>query len=438
MYRKITLLFISLTTLFSLHAQKNMSLADCVAYALANHSDVRIAELSMKDAEWQIKENRSVAYPQLGLGLHINHFLQQPSIPGEALGFEDPNNPDQKLTFALKNDIGASFTFNQLLFDNKYLATIKAARMYKDYAAIQYQGVVEKLRNKVTDAYVPALVVAEAIRVLDKNISSQEKLVFETGANYKAGFVEQLDVDRLQYSLSDFKTDREALIRQRQKLTDVLKFTMNMPLGDSINLVDDVDKLLAIYGDINPDEQLDYMNRPDYVAVLKARELNDIQTDAFRKDWWPVLSFFGSYDPGYQGNERLYFIPSAIIGVNLSMPIYDGGYYKAKEQRSMIQAMKVDEQKKQLTMAYDLQIETARKDYFSTKQKMEDQARNLQLAERIFATSETKFKQGLGSSFEVTQAQAGLYRSQANLVNARFDFLKSLVSFKEALGKNQQ
>lgn len=120
------------------------------------------------------------------------------------------------------------------------------------------------------------------------------------------------------------------------------------------------------------------------------------------------------------------------------MPIYDGGYYKAKEQRSMIQAMKVDEQKKQLTMAYDLQIETARKDYFSTKQKMEDQARNLQLAERIFATSETKFKQGLGSSFEVTQAQAGLYRSQANLVNARFDFLKSLVSFKEALGKNQQ
>src|SRR5689334_23744039 len=135
MYRKITLLFISFTLAFSLQAQKDMSLADCVAYALANHSDIRIAELNMKDAEWQIKENRAVAYPQLGLGLHMNHFLQQPSIPGEALGFEDPNNPDFKLTFALKNDIGASITFNQLLFDNKYLATIKAAKMYKDYAA---------------------------------------------------------------------------------------------------------------------------------------------------------------------------------------------------------------------------------------------------------------------------------------------------------------
>jgi outer membrane protein TolC len=102
----------------------------------------------------------------------------------------------------------------------------------------------------------------------------------------------------------------------------------------------------------------------------------------------------------------------------------------------MIQSLKVQEQKKLLTMSYDLQLETARKDYFSTKQKMEDQQRNLELAQRIFDTSETKFKQGLGSSFEVTQAQAGLYRSQADLVNARFDFLKSLVAFKQALGKN--
>jgi len=409
-----------------------MSLADCIDYALNNHSDIRIAELSMKDAEWQIKENRSVAYPQIGLGVHVNHFLLQPSIPSEALGFGE----GEDLTFALKNDIGAQIRLNQLLFDNKYLATIKAAKMYKDYAAIQYRGVVEKLRNKVTNAYIPALVIEEAIRILEKNIQAQEKLVKETKANYTAGFVEQLDVDRLEYALSGFNVDLESLARQREKAVDFLKFTINMPNKQPISLVDDVDKLLSIYGDIDPEEQLDYMNRPDYVALLKAKELNAIQTDAFRKDWWPVLSFFGSYDPSYQGNERLFWIPSSIIGLQMTMPIYDGGYYKAKEERSMIQALKVDEQRKLLTMGYDLELETARKDYFSTKQKLEDRERNLELAERIFNTSETKFKQGLGSSFEVTQAQAGLYQSQANFVNARLDYLKSLVAFKQALGKN--
>lgn len=433
MYRRITLLLISILSVLVLHGQQNMSLSDCMDYALANHSEIRIAEYSMKDAEWQIKENRAVAFPQIGLGLHANRFIQQPALPAEALGFGEDG---QKITFALKNDIGATVSFNQLLFDNKYIATIKAARMYKDYAAIQFQGVVEKLRNRVTDAYIPALVVAEGVRILDKNIESQQKLVFETKANYQAGFVEQLDVDRLEYALSTFQTDRESLIRQRDKLTDVLKFTMNMPNSEEITLMDDVDRLLIIYGDIDIEEKLDYMNRPDYVASLKATELNDIQTDAFRKDWWPVMSFFGSYDPTFQGNDELFWIPSAIVGVQLNMPIYDGGYYKAKEERSVIQSLKVAEQRKILAMSYDLQIETARKDYYSTKQKMEDREQSLNLAERIFETSETKFRQGVGSSFEVTQAQAGLYRSQADLVNARFDYLKSLVAFKQALGKN--
>jgi len=433
MYRRITLLLTSFLSFLVLYGQRSMSLSDCMDYALANHAEIRIAEYNMKDADWQIKENRAVAFPQIGLGLHANRFIQQPALPAEALGFGEPG---QKITFALKNDIGGTISFNQLLFDNKYIATIKAAKMYKDYAAIQFQGVVEKLRNRVTDAYIPALVVAEGVRILDKNIESQKKLVFETKANYQAGFVEQLDVDRLEYALTTFETDRESLIRQRDKLIDVLKFTINMPNAEEITLLDDVDRLLAIYGDINIEEKLDYMNRPDYVASLKATELNDIQTDAFRKDWWPVLSFFGSYDTTFQGNDELFWIPSAIVGVQLNMPIYDGGYYKAKEERSVIQSLKVVEQRKMLTMSYDLQIETARKDYYSTKQKMEDREQSLNLAERIFETSETKFRQGVGSSFEVTQAQAGLYRSQADLVNARFDYLKSLVAFKQALGKN--
>ena len=89
MYRFILTLVVALLSGITLRAQENMSLSDCIEYALNSHSDIRIAELSMKDAEWQIKENRSVAYPQIGLGVHLNHFLLQPALPTEALGFGD-------------------------------------------------------------------------------------------------------------------------------------------------------------------------------------------------------------------------------------------------------------------------------------------------------------------------------------------------------------
>lgn len=316
------------------------------------------------------------------------------------------------------------------------MASIKAARMYKDYAAIQYDGVEEKLINQVTDAYIPALVVAEGITVLEKNIANQIKLVNDTRANYQAGFVEQLDVDRLEFSLSAFETDLESLVRQRDKAIEYLKFVINMPTTDTLILTDDIDKLLERYDDINPTESVDYKNRPDYLATLKARQLSDIQTDAYSKYWWPVVNAFISYDPSFQGNSELYWIPSSVVGLQLTMPIFDGGYYRALKERSNIQSLKVDQQTRILSMSYDLEVETARNDYFSTKQKLADKERNLILAEKIFNTSETKFKEGVGSSFEVTQAQLGLYQSQADHVNARFDFLRSLVAFKQALGKN--
>jgi outer membrane protein len=433
MNRKIKLLLFFTISVLSLRGQGEMSLAECVDYALANHAQIRLAELDIQDASWQIKENTAVAYPNISLGAHYNYFLKQPAIPSEALGF---GAPGESVVFSLKKDIGATISATQLIFNNSYLASIKAARMYKDYAALQYEGVAEKLTNQVTDAYIPALVVAEGIKVLEKNIANQRQLVSDTKANYEAGFVEQLDVDRLEFSLSAFETDIESLERQRDKAIEYLKFVMNMPTTDTLILSDDINMLLTQYDDIDPSETVDYMSRPDYLATLKARELSDIQTDAYSKYWWPVVNAFASYNPGYQGNSELYWIPSSIVGVQLTMPIYDGGYARALRERSNIQSLKVDQQKRILSMSYDLELETARNDYFSTKQKLADKERNLALAEKIFNTSETKFKEGVGSSFEVTQAQLGLYQSQADHVNARFDFLKSLVAFKKALGKN--
>lgn len=433
MYRRLILMFMAFAFSFSIKGQEAMSLSDCIDYALANHTDVRLANLKMNDAEWQIKENRSVAFPQLNLGMSYSHYIQIPALPAEALGFGEPG---QKIKFALENSLAGTVSFNQLLFNNSYLATIKAAKLYKEYVTIQLSGTVEKIRNSVTDAYMPALVITEGVTILDKNIENQEKLLKETKANYTAGFVEQLDVDRLDFALSKLQTERESLVRQRDILLDALKYAMNKPIHDEITLTDDIDKLLVSYGDLNPEEELNLMNRPDYVATLKARELADVQVSGYRKYWVPKLSFYASYNPSFQGNEELFWIPSAIAGLQLSMPIYDGGWARAKTERSVIQALQVDEQKNKLVLAYDLQMETARKQYYSTKQKLSDQERNLDLAERIYNASQTKFTQGVGSSFEVTQSQYGLYQSQGALVNARYDYLSAIVALREAWGKN--
>jgi len=210
---------------------------------------------------------------------------------------------------------------------------------------------------------------------------------------------------------------------------------LNIPVNESLSISDDLDALLAEYASIDPNEELNYMNRPDYVTVLKAQELDQTQVQLYEKDWLPTLSFFASYDPSFQGNSNLYWIPSALAGVSLRMNIFDGGWSRAKQERAMISALQTEEQKHLMTSGFDLEVENARVQYGTALQLVQDQEHNLDLARRIHVTSEIKFKSGLGSSFEVTQAQAGFYQAQGNLINAQYDLLASVVALKKALGK---
>jgi len=366
--------------------------------------------------------------------MNANHYIQQPALPAEALGFEGAPE-GTKVKFALENTYSGTVSYDQLLFNSDYIVSLKAAKLYRQYAELQYRTVVERVRDKVNDAYLPALVLSESISVLDRNITNQEQLLKETQATYTTGFVEQLDVDRVDYVVSTLRTLRESQVRQRDMLLDNLKFTMNMPLDQVITLTDDIDKLMAEYDDVDPEEPLNYMNRPQYPEILKLRELSQVQIEIYQKDWLPKLSFFANYNPSFQGGKDLFWIPSALMGFTLTMPIYDGGYSDAKEERAIVSALKVDEQKSTLMRALDLQLETARKQYANNKQKVTDQQHNVTLAQRIHDTAQAKFKEGVGSSFEVTQAQANLLQAENILIQSRYDYLQSIVDLRKALGK---
>jgi outer membrane protein TolC len=410
-----------------------MSLEDCVQYAFEHHPDITLAKLDIRDADWQIKENTAVALPQFTAGVNYTYYLKQPAFPAEAFGFM--LDPGTKLAFALKNNISGTIGIDQLLFNHSYLLGIKAAKEYRKYVDLKMEAAKANLRNNVTDAYLPALLVDENVAVLDKNIDIQKRLLQVTREINKAGFAEQLDVDRIEYTLATLTTQRDNLIRQHDILIDLLQFAIHMPVSEDIATSDDLSKLLERYADISPEEDLDYLNRPEYVTVLKARELSEIQVDLYDKNWLPSLSGFAQYQPSYQGNDKLFWIPSAIVGVRLNIPIYDGGLAKAKKERAVVTALQVDVQKEMLEHAYDLELETVRKQFASARSRMQNEQRNLELAQRIYDTTQTKFKAGVSSSFEVTQELANLYQAQGFLMQARYEMLQARVALKKALGK---
>ena len=65
----------------------------------------------------------------------------------------------------------------------------------------------------------------------------------------------------------------------------------------------------------------------------------------------------------------------------------------------------------------------ARITYQNAKIRVEDQQKNLDLAQRIYDTTQIKYREGIGSSLEISSAEQSLFQSQQNLIQARYELV---------------
>lgn len=427
---------------YSLTAQTTLSLQEAIDHALANNIEVVNAKLAIEDAEHQIDERLSIGLPQVNGSLEFTHYPQVPkqALPDAfAMAFGLPPGETQEVSFLLKNNFTAGISANSLLFDGTYLTGVKAARLLREYSQLELNTVEQKVSNSVMDAYLPSLLITESIKTLDKNIKNLEKVLFETKEIYKAGFVEQLDVDRLELSLANLITEKDNLAQQKKIAIDALKFTMNLPLDKEVVLVDDIDALLSEAETPELTGQIEPLNRAEFRVAELGLKLSELNIEQYERGFWPSVAAFAAYQYQYQGNNFSdgFWAPTFLVGARVNVPIFDGFSNRSKKQRAMVDLRKNQNNKSMLNSVILLEVENARKGYILAKDRLASQEKNLALAQKIYDTTKIKYKEGVGSSLEVTQSEQSLYQTQQNKIQAQFDLLRAKVALEQALGKTK-
>ena len=95
---------------------------------------------------------------------------------------------------------------------------------------------------------------------------------------------------------------------------------------------------------------------------------------------------------------------------------------------------KVLNQQNDLIRNIEREVENARINYLNARRSLEGQKENLELAERIYNTTQIKYREGVGSSLEVNQAEQSLYDTQRNYIQTLFDLVTARYELREALG----
>lgn len=419
----------------------SFSMQEAVAFGYQNHRDLSIAANELEKARQQMVEARAIGLPQVNAGVDYNYFIQLPTslIPEQ---FINPNAPDGQfleIAFGTKNNLTAQATLSTLLFDGTYLMALQASKKYIEFAKVNFDNQRITLGNNIKKAYLPPLLLKENIQTVQKNIEILEQLYFETDEMYKAGFVEKLDVDKLALTVDNMKMLKKDLEKNYKIALDALKMQMGYPIAESLELSETIQSLSA---DMDQDlltKTMDYNDRPEFRLLNHSKIMSELNVKRYKRGYWPSLSGFLNYQQVIQGDDLFndpISTPASVTGISLNIPVFDGFMKKAKIQQAKLDVENVVHQQELMTNVIDFQLESARESFVNAQENVKSRQKNLDLAEEIFDMAQEKYKEGVGSSLEIIQAEQSLQDSQQNHLRALYEFVLAKIDMQIALGKN--
>jgi outer membrane protein len=437
--KRYTIFLVLAIAAMSVFAQAKMSLQEAKDYAIAHSLELKLQQYEVDKARLLVKESLASLLPQVTGGLDYTHYGKLPTsiIPENAFG-----NPEAiEVAFGFKENVSAKIEMTQVIFNGVFLIGLKGAEVYVDMISQEKAVKEEELLYQVVRAYFTALVAAENAGVVRQNIDNIAKLLYETEQIYLNGLAEELDVDRLKLSLSNLKTQVNYLDKQKELTLTLLKFTIGMPVDSTLELSDKLEDFLGSASMI-PEAEADFSDRRE-MKLMDIREMiNEINIKRYKAGYYPTVNFFAGVGSQAQRNKWNFFnfdepwYNTRLLGVNINVPIWDSFGKRAKVQGAKVDVQRIRTGKEYLLESYRLAYKKAVLEMDQAKEELENTLSNLALAEKIYRTTQLKYREGVGSSLEMNSAERELYAAQANYINAVYKVLIANADINKALGKN--
>jgi outer membrane protein len=417
----------------------DFTVTDCINYAYEHQHGVINSKLDTKSADYRVKEIIGQGLPQISGAASFQDYIKIPTtlIPGEFIGQPGTYIP---LKFGVTYQSNLSLSASQILFDPNYIVGLQSRKTYKQLYERSYTRSKIEANVNVTKAYYQVLVSVEQLKLLEANINELKQQVDETSARNKQGFVEKVDVDRITVQYNSLVTNRENTIRLLALNYQLLKFQMGMPIENQLILKDKLEdiQLDVTSADAVKDTSI-YHNRIEYSLLETQKKLNEYDLKSKKGQFLPKLTANGNYSASYQNNSfrDLYStnFPSSYIGLTLSVPLYTGGQHINQVRQSEITVLKSQNDLYDMKNTINLQVNQARTSYINGLQTLNDQKKNMALANEVLRVSKIKYEQGVGSSLEVTQAQTAVQDADNSYIQGLYDALVSKVDLDKAYGR---
>ena len=129
--------------------------------------------------------------------------------------------------------------------------------------------------------------------------------------------------------------------------------------------------------------------------------------------------------------------PPNMIGASINLPIFSSGTRAAKVKEAKINLQKMQNTMKSTEDALYVQERQLRYNLVSALENYENQTDNIDVSQRVFNNILTKYKYGMSSSLDVTNASNNLITAQSNYVQSVMTLLNAQIELETLMNNNK-
>jgi len=424
----------------------SFTLDEAKHYAVEHNREIQNARDNISISDEVIKETRSQGLPQLSGTLdfmtYFDYELELDFGTGGASTGIDQNDPDLDAgdwkimnmlggmfssdePIIMENQSNAKVQLNQLIFSGQYWVGLQTAKIAKE---LSQKGLVKtelQVKETVTNTYYIILITEHSLNIINNNIKNIESIYNHTANMYKAGLAEKTDVDQLSINLSQLKNTSNSVKRNITLSYSMLKFQLGIEPSVNIVLNDSLDDIMeksdfesSILRELNINENVDYQ------LVNGQVEIGKKQVSLQKWAYSPTLVGFYSYTEKIK-TTGLDMSPNHVAGLNLSVPIFSSGMRQSQLNQKKIE---LDIAKRNKSMVQDqlyLQESNLKVNLNNALENYQTQKANVKVAKELYESFENKYKQGILSSLDLTQAHASYLNAENSYTTARLELLQA-------------
>jgi outer membrane protein len=407
-------------------AATRLTLADAEQLALRNNPRVAIAKLLSLAQHEVFRETRAAELPNAAGNLTAVEAHSGTRITAGAL-----NNP------SVFERAGAGVTVGQLITDfGRTPNLVATSRLREQAQQANEQATVADMNLAVDQAFYAGLAAQAQLLVAEQTVKTRQTTADQVQALTNAKLKSDLDLSFANVNLAQAKL----LLLDAQNRKDAAFTNLNEVLGNErppgYLLVDESGAAMSGVPANEEDlVQRALRSRPDLVALddewQGAERFAHAEHDLYR----PTISALAAVGGTPVRADQITSSWYGAAGVNMSIPIFNGFQFSARAHEADYRSLALQQEVRELRDKIARDVRVTWLQATTAFQRMSVTNQLVQQANLALDLAQTRYKLGLGSIVELSQAQLQQTDAQIGNANARYEYLSTLSALTYQTGK---